>query len=188
MNTEKFNQLVKESRYKEMGDEFLSMTGTDMKVIYERTGKYFDDDKDVRDVYRIVLSRNNRQYAFSFGQSVHNSGKYLLYGKSNRGIAHREGSHIKIDWLSDYEEKQRGFINPFRDWELNKNYEVPDAYSVLACLTKYSPGTFEDFCSEYGYDTDSKKAEKTYQAVKDEYTNLCTLYNDEELELMCNIA
>ncbi len=30
----------------------------------------------------------------------------------------------------------------------------PTAYDILACLTKYEVGTFDDFCSNFGYDTD----------------------------------
>jgi hypothetical protein len=59
--------------------------------------------------------------------------------------------------------------------------EKPSAYDVLSCLTKSDVGTFEDFCSEFGYDTDSRKAEKTYKAVVDEYNNLKRLYSDEQL-------
>jgi len=63
----------------------------------------------------------------------------------------------------------------------------PTAYSVLACLTKYDPETFENFCSEFGYDEDSRKALKIYEAVKDEYLNLCSLFNEKELELLMEI-
>ncbi len=62
-----------------------------------------------------------------------------------------------------------------------KNNIIPSEYDVLACLTKYDPGTFADFCSEYGYDEDSRKAEKTYKSVKDEWLNVCALFSDEEL-------
>lgn len=69
----------------------------------------------------------------------------------------------------------------------SENKISPTEYDVLACLTKYDPGTFENFCSEFGYDTDSRSAEKTYNAVKDEYNNLCALFNDEEMQLMAEI-
>lgn len=58
----------------------------------------------------------------------------------------------------------------------------PTAYDVLACLQKYDVGTFEDFCSEFGYDADSRKAEKIYKAVLDEWRNVQILFSDEELE------
>ena len=63
----------------------------------------------------------------------------------------------------------------------------PTMYDVLACMTKYDPGTFEDFCGEFGYDTDSRKAHKTYLAVCKEYEGICRLFNTEELEEMQEI-
>jgi hypothetical protein len=58
------------------------------------------------------------------------------------------------------------------------NKEVPTAYDVLACLQKYDVGTFNDFCSEFGYDTDSRKAEKTYYAVLKEFQGVNYLFSD----------
>ena len=64
----------------------------------------------------------------------------------------------------------------------------PSAYDVLACLQSYSVGSFEDFCGDFGYDTDSRIAEKTYKAVCNEVSNLERLYTDKELELLSEIA
>lgn len=64
---------------------------------------------------------------------------------------------------------------------------TPTAYDVLACLTKYDPGTFDNFCSEFGYDTDSRKAENVYKAVCKEYENVCRLFSDEQIELLQEI-
>jgi hypothetical protein len=46
----------------------------------------------------------------------------------------------------------------------------PTAYDILTCLqldvwSVTNNGSFEDFCSEFGYDTDSRKAEKTYNII-----------------------
>ena len=41
-------------------------------------------------------------------------------------------------------------------WDSIYNREhhlTPTEYDVLACLTKYDPGNYEDFCSEFGYET-----------------------------------
>ena len=65
--------------------------------------------------------------------------------------------------------------------------EAPTAYDVLACLQKYDVGSFEDFCWEFGYNVDSRQAEKTYKAVCKEYEKLCTIFSDEEMELMRDI-
>lgn len=64
---------------------------------------------------------------------------------------------------------------------------APTAYDVLSCLTKYPVYSFEDFCDDYGYDTDSRKAYKTYKAVLREWKNIELLFDSEELELLREI-
>ncbi len=64
---------------------------------------------------------------------------------------------------------------------------APSEYSVLSCLTKYDPGSFEDFCREYGYDSDSKTADRVYSGVKKEWLNVCRIWNDSEIEELCEI-
>jgi hypothetical protein len=38
------------------------------------------------------------------------------------------------------------------------------AYDVLACLEWHTPDSFEEFCSEFGSDTDSRKAHRTWRS------------------------
>lgn len=66
---------------------------------------------------------------------------------------------------------------------------APNAYDILTCLTKSDPGTFEEFCDEYGYDIDSKNIERIYieriyKNVKKEWKNVNNLFEDvlEELQ------
>lgn len=63
----------------------------------------------------------------------------------------------------------------------------PTAYDVLAGITKYEVGSFENFCSDYGYDVDSRKAYKTYKAVMKEWKNVELLFTTEQLELLQEI-
>ena len=65
--------------------------------------------------------------------------------------------------------------------------EEPTIYDVLTCLTKYDPGTFEDFCYEFGYDEDSRKAEKIYKAVCKEFEGMKRLFSSEELNALSYI-
>ena len=57
----------------------------------------------------------------------------------------------------------------------------PTAYDVLACITKYEPGTFEQFCGDFGYDIDSRKAEKIYKAVCKEWQKVSSFFTDAEI-------
>jgi len=59
--------------------------------------------------------------------------------------------------------------------------EEPTLYDVLACLTKYDPEDFDNFCGDYGYDTDSRKAEKIYKAVCKEFEAVKRLFPEEEV-------
>lgn len=60
-------------------------------------------------------------------------------------------------------------------------------YNVLSCLTKYDPETFEYFCGEFGYDTDSRKALKVYEAVCVEWDEVCKLFTDTQIEALREI-
>ena len=60
--------------------------------------------------------------------------------------------------------------------------QEPTLYDILTCLQKSDVGSFQDFCDEFGYDEDSRTAEKTYKAVCKEYAAMSRLFTEEELE------
>jgi len=64
--------------------------------------------------------------------------------------------------------------------------KVPSAYDVLACLQKYDIGSFDDFCSEFGYEP-TKSSERIYKAVCREFEMVCDLWNSEEIERLSEI-
>lgn len=70
---------------------------------------------------------------------------------------------------------------------INNTGTHPTAYDILACLTKYDVGTFENFCSDFGYDTDSRKAYKIYKAVLREWKNIELLFTPEQIEQLQEI-
>ena len=63
----------------------------------------------------------------------------------------------------------------------------PTNYDILACLEVYCPDTFEGFCSEYGYDTDSRSALNVFEAVQEQAAELNDLFSSEELEKLSEI-
>lgn len=55
----------------------------------------------------------------------------------------------------------------------------PTMYDVLACLSKpQGIESFEDFCDEFGYDYDSRRAERIFKAYKKEVANVERLFGD----------
>lgn len=175
------------SNYEQQALDFLTKTNTEFIVKFVKHGKHFENDKYDRDIYNITLKRGNRKFSFNFGQSLKRSGEYQvaehlrnkLWCKQTTGgkICINKEEYKKLLWLTGIE----------KDILKNPNYSAPTAYDVLACLTKCDPGTLEDFCDEFGYDLDSKKAEMVYNAVKDEYNNLCMLFSDEEIAQLIEI-
>lgn len=101
--------------------------------------KHFPEDKQERYVFKLKLTANQKQYTFTFGQSISAGAK------------------------------------------------EPTMYDVLTCLTKYDPREFTDFCSEYGYNEDSRTAERTYKAVVKEFKAMQRLFSPEILEQMQEI-
>lgn len=76
---------------------------------------------------------------------------------------------------------------------VGNNGAEPTAYDVLACLTKYDVGDFEEFCAEFGYDVYddnylgyNHKSKEIYKAVKDEYKHVLRMFGD-CLDELCEI-
>lgn len=61
----------------------------------------------------------------------------------------------------------------------------PSAYSVLACIGSdlNCPNTFEDFCGEYGYDQDSRKAYRDFKRCLSFSERLNAFFDGEEMQL-----
>lgn len=70
------------------------------------------------------------------------------------------------------------------------HHAEPVLASVLESLANdYDPNdmTFEEFCSNYGYDEDSRKAEKVYRALRKETQALDRLFGEEGMENLRDI-
>jgi len=175
MGTAKFKEAIENGDYEAQGQEFLDMTDTELKIDHITRGKYWEDDTEDRDIFMIHLIRGSRSYSFKYGGSIKDckDGEFLQ----------SMGSHLTS--------KERYRKRAFTEIKTGKGFyylvKFPNAYDTLACLTKDDPGTFEDFCGNFGYETDSRKAENIYKAIVDEYKGLAMLFNDEELEFMAEI-
>ena len=179
--------------YEKQAEKFLKDTNTTFKAEFLKNGSHFPNDTEARDIYTITLTRGGRFYKFDFGQSIKESG-FILRDKNTK----KEAKYIWIKELEEAYNKDRDKDKLLRAIHLNleggfgfrkdiKPFEViygkiPTAYDVLSCLTKHEINDFDDFCDEFGYDTDSRKAEKIYKAVVEEWKNVKILWSDEEIE------
>ena len=183
MNTQQAGAQT-QNKYEQQATDFLKATGTTFEAHFLRNGKHFADDEANRDIYKITLKRGTRVYSFDFGQSIIHSQYYQdrIKGRTYTTDGKARTGNYKILDMAKY---IRGYS--YGDAPKLVNGTPPTAYDVLACLQKYDVGTFENFCSEFGYDTDSKRAEKTYKAVCEEWLNVQTLWNDIEIEQLQEI-
>jgi hypothetical protein len=205
------------SEYDIQARNFLEGTKTDIQIEYHDYNYHFEGDKDKRDIYSVVLKRGNREYAFKFGQSLAESGYFLkrkhddkdperqvlegnkyFFVTDDRKIGEAHGikaacfsKGVKVAGFDKWVCRTRAgrdhwlYCGFGKGWDSYK--KQPSEYRILARLVPHDPGTFEEFCWNYGYSEDSIKALKVYNTVSDEFKSLCTLYTDAELSMLGEI-
>lgn len=161
-------QANKTTDYQKQANDFLEKSAITFTPIFVKYDKHFSDDKDSRDIYDCIFKREGKSLLkIRFGQSIAHSGK------------------IK---LKDLQQTKKTVDS--RKWDSivdNPNKETPTSYDVLACITKDEPGTFEDFCNNYGYNIDSIKDQNTYYLVVEEWQKVSAFFTPEELEQLQEI-
>jgi hypothetical protein len=169
------------NEYHDQATSFLKATNTTMDIKFLRHAKYFPDDKDERDIYEVTIRRGARAYTFEFGQSIANS---LVSAKRLDTTLHKIGDKF-VTIGTDFTGPTR--LAEERVRAANAHKLTPHPYHILACLQKYDPGSFDDWCAEMGLSNDSISARKTYKAVREEWRNLQALFSDEEMERLQEI-
>lgn len=74
----------------------------------------------------------------------------------------------------------------FNYWMGSAHTKAPTVKDVLYSflMDDVTGLTFNDFCNEFGYDNDSIKALKTYQACEEQTKNFNRLFDEEEREIL----
>lgn len=94
-----------------------------------------------------------------------------------------ENSHTMDNWRCCFSfpcaERHTRLMEVYFSVGVGHNGKAPEAADVLDCMASDSAGidnnqTFEDWAGEYGYDPDSRKAEKTYRACLEQAEKLKT--------------
>lgn len=155
-----------ENEYEKAAREWAEKHGVKMTTTFLYHGKRPDDDDNTRDVYQIILICGTRSRTIEFGQSLNDSG----LSDSSRGKY----------WSKEIDKINRS-TTAMRDNMKRRKRKLPTMYDVIAHITKHDPGSHEEFCANYGYDTDSRKGLELYVAVQKEYHDflqLCGGNND----------
>jgi len=136
-------------------------------------------------------------------QKIENLNNQSNYNEAAELAANTMKIRIKREWLKyDYHfagDKSQRHIFKIKLSRNNKSFSFkfgqsikdyakePTIYQILSCLQKCGVGTFENFCGDFGYDEDSRKAEKIYKSVCREFLNMQKLFNEKELEVLALI-
>lgn len=124
--------------------------------------------------WKITLSRGRRQLIFPFWNSFSDT----HYEDGAKGWAEKRLASVERQALI------RNGVAAGHGWAL-----PPTAYDILACISSdhNCPETFEEWCAEFGYDTDSRRAEAVYRRCKDFAYKLIRFFTSEELAALSEI-
>lgn len=149
------------NEYEKQANDWAEKWGVTMTARKLGHFAFHEEDADTRDVYEIALTRDSRRMTFKFGQSLVDSRYDQTF---SAGPYWRKLERLNEGTFALFF-KHRG--------------KKPTMYDVIAGIQRQDPGTFEQFCGDFGYDTDSRKALQTYFAVQQEAADFRRLCRDD---------
>ena len=137
-----------------------------------------------------ILSSEYNQQAVNFLLETETTCEIEFTGLSKPSWGNTRVNSYRVTLKNKKHEYIFDFYDSIKNTEENKKATY-DFYSVLACMSHYTPESFDDFCSEFGYEFKSEseyiKAKSTHMACLDEQKNLRKLFNEEQLEKLQEI-
>lgn len=180
------------SQYTEQAEKFLTDNGLEFRVVLVGSDCptfCADSEKDFEMDKVDVYPRKSH-----------------IHGKHYRCTLSKKGKgHVSFDFWNSYSDEEFNFVraNSHSVDEktvsrvlgkgnnmtplINRKRRTVSAYDLLACIQKNDPGTFEDFCSDFGYDNDSRKAEQVYHSVQAEWKKVQRLFTASEIKALQEI-
>ena len=136
--------------------------------------KFFDSDTVPRLTLEITLSRKGKEISFPYGASLNDTETYELW----RTRPHWGGIRYKGEYFDSGSQINATLL---RDW---KAFKTSLLYSILSSISSeydVSP-IFKEFCSDFGYEEDSRKAFSLWQRCIEHAQKLQTLFTPKEVE------
>lgn len=163
------------NEYLEQAKNLLNKANAKCEIVYGGISRNENwKEKEKRNWYDVTITTPRGKMTFTFWDSIHNT---EISTMTFEEYAKKKLKYNRVEDMS-YGEK----VKAKNDLARLKADAVPNEYDVLACLEKYDPGTFEDFCSELGYNEDSRTAERIYIAVIKEYKDLIRIFTEEQMK------
>ncbi len=159
----------------------INLSPKALEIEYLSTGirKYFDDDKELRQRIEVKISRNGQKITFPFGMSINDTKTIQLFNKPLIKETYQyHGRKYFTREVKEFHELKNKIFLDYREIQLSM------LYLILCCVRSefYIPPIFEDFCSEFGYDTNSRKAFSMWQESLKVSQKFQSIFTDEEIE------
>jgi hypothetical protein len=116
--------------------------------------------------------------------------EFIGLRKPNWDNGKREVNSYKVTLKNARHTWSFDFFDSVHNTEKNirANYNF---YSVLSCMGHYTPESFDEFCSDYGYEfkneTEYIKAKSIHLACLDQDKNLRKLFTEEQMQKLSEI-
>lgn len=172
------------TEYERQAKDFLASCNTIMEINFVCTETGLDWDKGVKhDKYHYIITTPKGTMSGDFWDSAFNT---ELRNMTLEQYFRKKYNRSAKD--STYSEQNKAK----RELDFLKANAKPTEYSILACLEKYPvDGSIDDFMHEYGYEIRSTRdftnLLNTYNAVIQEYNDLCRIFTSEQMERLREI-
>lgn len=155
-------------------NEYLKQIGVAVNTVSR--GETIRDNDWMCDAWNICFARNGKAEAFEY-----------YTGMGHRVLSDRDHKEVESKYPEPRHPETMHYRNFLRALESAKKPKAPEPagliYSVLldgaAC-----DEAFEDWCSNFGYDTDSRRAMETYLLCQSNYNKFRKLFSRAEIETL----
>lgn len=163
------------SFYNDQAEHFLSSNGIKFRAtLSDSKTAPWDVEGVNRHHYRVTLSREgwkpDRRKAW---EKLDDSASYTTRRATDLSTAK---NRLVFDFWGSIADAEKGI-------------QTVRPYDVLACVSSdaYTPETFEDFCADYGHESDSIKALQTFRRCSAFAKRLKAFFTEAELEQLSEI-
>lgn len=168
------------TEYEAQAKQFLADCNATMEIkfIGREIPTHWLGETKPHNKYQFTITTPKGKYTSYFWDSLHNTEMSTI-----SEITYAQQKYkTSYDCLRSYEKaKARAELAKL------KAKARPTEYDILACVEKYNYDSFSDFCSEFGYSTDSISARETFLACGEEYAGLRRIFMEEQMEMLREI-
>lgn len=164
------------TNYQDQAREFLNRCNATMTITYIGKSKPLWDNR-LHSYYVALIKTTRGEMKIDFYDSIHNT--EIMDTSLEDYVIKKYRCHFSSLTYTEKVKAQKQLLKMKED-------ATPTEYDILSCLQKYDAGTLDDFISDFGYEVKSGKDLKnlliTYQAVQDEYRDICRCFTPEQIE------